>query len=199
MLMYRKDIFSYILIIFIFVISLRLIKDSEFYNLKCIKSELDGNKYCVRDRNDIKGAVDILAKINIKLKKLIMNCNKNYSKMDCVKRILKNYNPKKIVETLPNSVHTAYSMNKGEKIAFCLNEEKNNNNNMIDENTLTFVAIHELSHIGTSDIGHTDEFWKIFKFLLKEAVKINIYNPVDYQKKPKSYCGMKITDNPYYL
>ena len=61
-----------------------------------------------------------------------------------------------------------------------------------------FVALHELSHIATKSIGHTTEFWNNFKFLLQEAVKIKIYEPVNYKKKPKNYCGMKITDNPYY-
>jgi len=197
--MNRKDIFSYILILFILIILLQLLKDSDIYNLKCIKSDLDGNKYCVRDRNDIKSAVDMLAKINIKLKKLITYCSENYSNVDCIKIIVRNYNPKRIAETLPSSIPTAYSKNKGEKIAFCLNKDKNNNNDMIDENTLTFVALHELSHLGTTDIGHTDEFWKVFKFLLKQSVKINIYNPIDYNKDPKNYCGMMITDNPYYL
>ena len=27
---------------------------------------------------------------------------------------------------------------------------------------------------------------------------MNIYSPVDYKKKPQKYCGMTITDNPYY-
>ena len=35
-----------------------------------------------------------------------------------------NFNPKKVMETLPTSKFTAYSENKGEKIAFCLNKEK---------------------------------------------------------------------------
>ena len=50
----------------------------------------------------------------------------------------------------------------------------------------------------TESVGHTKEFWQNFKFLLKNAVKIGIYKPVDYKNKPKNYCGMKITDNPYY-
>ena len=37
-----------------------------------------------------------------------------------------------------------------------------------------------------------------FRFLLKEAVNIEIYNPVDYSKHPQQYCGMEITDNPYF-
>ena len=61
-----------------------------------------------------------------------------------------------------------------------------------------YVAIHEIAHIATKSVGHTDEFWKNFKFLLQEAKEIGIYEPEDYKKNPKNYCGMKITDNPYY-
>jgi hypothetical protein len=46
--------------------------------------------------------------------------------------------------------------------------------------------------------GHKREFWQNFKFLLEQAKAANIYNPVDYKKNPESYCGMEITDNPYY-
>ena len=34
--------------------------------------------------------------------------------------------------------------------------------------------------------------------LLEEAVKMNIYTPINYKKNPQSYCGMDITDNPYF-
>ena len=71
-------------------------------------------------------------------------------------------------------------------------------NKLIDINTLTFVALHELSHIMTSSIGHKQEFWSNFKFLLENAKEANIYQPIDYKKNPTNYCGMKITDNPYY-
>ena len=36
------------------------------------------------------------------------------------------------------------------------------------------------------------------KFLIKNAATMGIYKPVDYKKKPKRYCGMTISDNPYY-
>ena len=65
-------------------------------------------------------------------------------------------------------------------------------------NTLTFVAIHELSHVMTKSIGHKQEFWENFKFLLENAKEINVYNPVDYKKSPQEYCGMQITENPFY-
>ena len=69
---------------------------------------------------------------------------------------------------------------------------------MIDENTLTFVALHEMSHLATKSIGHKDEFWENFKFLIEQANKINIYTPVDYEKQKAEYCGMTIKDNPYF-
>ena len=77
-------------------------------------------------------------------------------------------------------------------------EYKKNGGKLIDLNTLTFVAIHELSHIASKSIGHNEEFWNNFKFLLEEAEIIGVYKPEDYKEDPKNYCGMKITDNPYY-
>ena len=98
---------------------------------------------------------------------------------------------------LPTSELTAFSENKGEKIAFCLNTTKEGNK-LIDINTLTFVALHELSHIMTVSIGHKQEFWQNFKFLLQNAKIAGIYDPINYKKNPKQYCGMNIHDNPYY-
>ena len=94
---------------------------------------------------------------------------------------------------------TAYSENKGEKIALCLNKnKKKGEDELIDINTLTFVALHELSHIMTKSIGHKQEFWENFKFLLENAKTAQIYNPVDYNKNPSEYCGMTLSDNPYF-
>ena len=43
--------------------------------------------------------------------------------------MVENFNPTTIKETLPTSEYTAYSENKGEKLAFCLNKKKSNNEN----------------------------------------------------------------------
>ena len=50
----------------------------------------------------------------------------------------------------------------------------------------------------TKSEGHKQIFWENFKFLLIAAKEANIYIPVDYKKKTQSYCGMDISDNPYY-
>jgi hypothetical protein len=36
------------------------------------------------------------------------------------------------------------------------------------------------------------------EFLLKEAKAAELHSPKDYKKSPQEYCGMKISDNPYY-
>lgn len=194
----RINIIRLLLVILIIIICIRIYNNSDYFNLKCIISDIDGNKYCVRERSKLKLAANKLAIVNKNLIKLVKYCKEKYSERDNIKRLVKGFNPKKICETLPTSKYTAYSENKGEKIALCLDKEKNGNGGLIDDNTLIFVAIHEISHIATKTIGHNDEFWRNFKFLLEEASKIGIYKPVDYKKNPKRYCGIKIKDSPYY-
>tara|TARA_Y100000992_G_C21211873_1_gene465898 strand:+ start:461 stop:1054 length:594 start_codon:yes stop_codon:yes gene_type:complete len=195
--MSQSDILGYILIVFVIVICIQLYRESDFLHLKCVVSSVDGNKYCVRDGKRVKEAADLLARVVNKCEKLVEHMNKKYPNDEKIKRLKDGFDPTKIMETLPNSELTAYSENKGEKIALCLRKKKQNSE-LIDENTLTFVAIHELSHIMTLSIGHEPEFWENFKFLLIGAEEINIYKPVDYKKSPKPYCGMPISDNPYY-
>lgn len=145
-------------------------------------------------------AADRLAEVNGNMSALVKHVREKYPTRDNVKRLVNGYNPQQIYETLPTSQYTAYSENKGEKLAFCLNSKKKTENEgeLIDLNTLTFVALHELSHIATESVGHTDEFWNNFKFLLEEAVKIRIYTPVDYSNSPTPYCGMEIHDSPLF-
>ena len=187
-----------LLIIFILIVAIKIYMDSDSFNLRCIISDVNGNKYCVRDRSKLELAADRLATINNKMNELVAHVGKKYPDQENVKRLVSGYNPKKIYETLPTSEYTAYSENKGEKLAFCLDTEKNSKGRLIDINTLMYVALHELSHVATKSIGHTSEFWDNFKFLISEAKAIGVYNPVDYKKEPARYCGMNITDNPYY-
>lgn len=195
--MKNESMFFYILVVFIIGVIIKLYLESDMFNLKCIISDVDGNKYCVRERSKLVEVADILARTTQKLKTLVKHMGEKYPDRENVKRLVKNFNPKQIQETLPTSVHTAYSENKGEKMAFCVTKKKNGTK-LIDENTLTFVAIHELAHVGTKSVGHKDEFWDNFKFLLENAKEIGVYTPQDYKKKPEEYCGMNITDNPYF-
>lgn len=196
--MNRLDILAYVMIFFIVAISIYMYWDSDAFQLKCIVSTIDGNKYCVRDRSKLQDAADLLAKITDKSKNLVEFMKEKHPNDDRVKRLVSGFHPQKVMETLPTSEYTAYSENKGEKIAFCLNKKRKGEDQMIDEHTLMFVAIHELSHVCTKSIGHKTKFWENFKFLLENAKEAGIHNPSDYKKKPTEYCGMNINDNPFY-
>lgn len=190
--------FGFIIILFIILIALKMYYESDVFNLRCIVSTVDGKKYCVRERKNIQKASNLLARTTEKIEYLVENVGQRFSNRENVKRLVENFNPTTIKETLPTSEYTAYTENKGEKLAFCLNKKKGDDDNLIDANTLMFVATHEIAHVMTKSVGHTEEFWNNFKFLLENAVELKLYTPVDYKKEPEGYCGMNITDNPYY-
>jgi hypothetical protein len=195
-----KETLVYVIILFVVGVCVYMyFKNSDMLQLKCIVSGVDGNKYCVRDRSKLQEAADLLATVTQKCKDLVSYMEKNHPEDGRTKRLVSGFNPKKVMETLPTSSYTAYSENKGEKIAFCLSpKKKNGEESLIDEHTLTFVAIHELSHVATVSVGHGTDFWENFKFLLENAKEAGIHEPKDYGKEPGKYCSMKIQDNPYF-
>jgi hypothetical protein len=67
-----------------------------------------------------------------------------------------------------------------------------------DYNTLLFVVIHEMAHIASVSEGHNSEFITNFKWLLQKAKEFGYYDPVNYQDNPITYCGVKVTNNPYF-
>ena len=72
-------------------------------------------------------------------------------------------------------------------------------NTFHDDNTIFFVVLHELAHIMTKSIGHNEEFWNNFRYLLKHCIEIKLYNYQDFNNKPEDYCGIQITDTPYKM
>jgi hypothetical protein len=192
-----NDTINYILILLIFsCVIYAFINYDELY-LTCIKSNKSNKTYCVRDNKNKGDVVDLFSNVSLRIDKLINYIIKEKKNKDNFKRLVTKYRHEKIYEILPTSTHTAYSENKGEKIALCSTKEKNGMK-LIDINTLMFVVLHELAHVMTVSIGHTDEFWDNFKQLLIVSEKINIYNPENYDETPVKYCGSFITDNPFY-
>jgi hypothetical protein len=192
------DLLGYIFIaVIVFAFIYIYFKKSDF-QLKCIISDVNGNTFCVRERTREKEAVDLLAKIAEKTKQFVEYLKNKFPEKENIKRLVNGFNPDTIKETLPNSKHTAFTENK-KNMYFCLNVKKDSvESELIDEHTLTFVALHEMAHIATKSIGHKSEFWENFRFLLEEAKMAGIHEPVDYKQEPAEYCSTKIKDNPYY-
>ena len=167
---------------------------NSFLNITYVKSTIDGRSYLVRNRDDKQKAADTLATLNKKLLQLIdYLVKKDGSNVD-IQRLKKNFDPDNISESTQYSKYTSYSVNKGEKIVFCIRSKKTNE--LEKDNILMFVALHELGHLMTKSIGHTEEFWRNFKFLLQESINIGIYIKDDFNKNPVEYCGTNITDTP---
>jgi hypothetical protein len=187
-------------IAFMVLVSWRIYTTSDAYNLKCVISGVDGKTYCVRDRAKLNKAADLFANVSRKCSQLVAYVAEKHPDDPKVQRLVEKFNPDVFCETLPTSEFTAYSENKGEKIAMCLNRKskEDTESNMINFHTLVFVAIHELAHIMTEQENHPQIFWQNFKFLIQNAKKAKIHFPKDYKKTPQEYCGMTIGDNPFY-
>jgi predicted metal-dependent hydrolase len=160
-----------------------------------VESIVDKEQYLVRNLKDKKAAADLLAKVRRNLCKVVLSLELQYPNKPSVIRLKQKFDPKNMTETEGNSKFTSYSVNKGEKVVLCL-RAKDKDESLIDANTVTFVALHEMAHVMTLSIGHKEEFWNNFRFLLREATKLGVYKCVDYEKEPQKYCGIEITQNP---
>ena len=160
-----------------------------------IESSVNGKKYYVRNLPDKNEAADKLANIGMSLQKLIDSLDeKDKEKGEDILRLKESFNSDYITENIPGSMYVAYSVNKGEELSICIREK--DTENFIDNNTIIFVAIHELSHIMTDELGHTKLFWDNMKYLLEKGSLVGIYKKIDYNKYPVMYCGMEIDSTP---
>jgi len=155
----------------------------------------NGTEYLVRNLPDKLEAANKLGKISDSLKNLVNSLGDSSSeKSASIKQLTDKFNPKQITENIPGSMYVAYSVNKGEELSLCIREK--DTEKFIDDNTIIFVAIHELSHIMTHETGHTPLFWDNMKYLLEKASSQGIYMPIDYKQNPVTYCGMDINSTP---
>ena len=170
------------------------------YPLIKVKSSIDGELYTVRDMPDKQNAADTMAKVRLKMNKLKLHLESTVPDKPQVQQLTRNFeaNANRFKEATPDAEHTSYSVNKGEEVHFCLRQREAGDESLVNEDIITFVAIHEMGHMITKTIGHGPDFWNNFARLLQEAEKIGVYTQRDFRAHPVSYCGMKITDNPLY-
>lgn len=172
----------------------RFSKNREKYTY--VKSDIDGYSYLVQNKySDSKHAANTLARIRMKFDKLVAHLKKEFPNDIRTKRIVERFDTRNIMENYDSSEFTSYTQNKGEKMVFCL-RTRNEKNELHQLNLITFVALHELAHVASDNLGHdSQEFWDNFAFLLENAVKIGIWKYVDYSKTPAEYCGTTTITN----
>lgn len=183
--------------------------DDKFYwskpdtrQLTCVIAGANGQRYCVRDTKNKQAAASLLGTVVTRCTEFVQRLAREHPHHPVAIRLRERFEPERMMESLPNSEFTAFSENKGEKIALCLTPKKDDaapNAPLIDDHTLTFVALHELAHVGTvSTEDHGPDFWRNFAFLLFNAQEQGIHDPVDYRTHPVKYCSMQINDNPLF-
>jgi hypothetical protein len=172
-----------------------------FYNKRnvVLVKGRDNNKYLVyNDKQKNESAIllnDIIDNM-FKLRDYLYENKSDYPEYEKYIILLNNNLNKDrsiIYENDPNSNLTSFSVNKGEEIAFCLKSKKNGKLHKL--NLLMYVAIHEMGHLACPEIGHTELFIKIFKFLTEVAIEIGVYKLVDYHQNPVEYCGMILSNS----
>lgn len=184
-------------IIIMLIIALTITFYYIYNNVYYIQSEIDKKFYLIKNTNNLspKEKADILAELNKRVDKLIYylsinynNNNKKLPKHKNVNLLLKRFSPELLGENV-FPFGTSYTFNKGSFIGMCI-DEKNK-----DINTMFFVLLHELAHVGSESVGHTQEFLDFFRFLLKTSIQLNIYEETDFKTTPKDYCGLNINQN----
>lgn len=173
-------------------------------------SNLDGKEHPVQcEYADREKAADLLADLNVTAYQLIEHLNRKYGDKNndrgkITRNLTKRYRGvDRLVETDPNNSlnDTAYTLDKGYLVSMCLRKSKDKNlSDFHSKNLLTFVFIHELTHIGANVQQHPQRFWDAFKWMLQEAVEAGLYSPVDYATDPIQYCAeaLKVSYSPLY-
>lgn len=167
-------------------------------NLIKEKSQLDGETYKVLNKTNSMKTANILSKIKKNFSIIVNYLNTNIKKYPKKEYIIKNLvNRTKNLEITErpddsDEYVTSYTLNKGELMVICLRSKFLRT--IHDFNIIFYVCIHELAHIASNNVGHDEEFKNNFKFLLKEAIKLNLYTPIDYRKTPVDYCGITVDE-----
>lgn len=156
----------------------------------------NNEKYLVQNRQDRQNAADIIHEIRSRILKLITILDHD-DKLPFDKRYISNakYKLETTVfrESIENSNHTSYSVNKGEEIVLCLRSRVTHD--IHDINILMYVAVHELAHVICPEIGHTRLYNIIFQYILYVATIHDLYRYENYTQYNKEYCGIAISQN----
>ena len=159
----------------------------------------DGQSYDMQNLPHKEKAVALLANIRANLVKLheYYRNTPNVAQDPPIARFIERFSPDVFCENDMQSPDTSYSENKGQRIVVCLRDKTNPPQYpLVPQNTVMFVMLHEMAHLMTETVGHTQEFWTNFKRILADAVQLGIYQPENYAQSPVKYCGMTITDSP---
>ena len=192
-----STVIVFIIFILFFTIIISIINEHSELFLEYRVASHNNKTYGIQEEfNESHKAIELLAKLHEEMDKFVNDLSKKYPKDERISRLVHGMKSIKIEEA-PNDDGSSYTINKGELMALCLRHKKGEHP-FHDYNTLQFVMIHEMAHITSISEGHNQEFINNFRFLLREAKTLGYYDPINYAQSPINYCGIKVTNNPYY-
>ena len=195
-----------LLILFIILFCFFIIRCYCFSEIVYVKSSIDNKIYIIRrgskSQEFLTQSADTLALINSRVLSLIDHLESSLPNVHWVKNLKKNYSPTDIPiisEAAVDNRYTTFTINK-QDIHICL-RTRDHNERIYDINLLMYVVLHELAHLCNYTVsnepiqGHGPEFKQIFKTLVQESIKSNIYNYTNYKTDPQPYCGILINSS----
>ena len=172
--------------------------NNKYYRVK------NGNNTNKKIRSNLLAVLD--DKLNIIVNSLSNGGGNGGTNGIAVNRLIHTWNRGVTIKETGNmESDAAYVVNK-QYMSFCLKNFCNGtdcdgNISLENINLLTYVGIHELSHIMSDEIGHGDEFKTNFKYLLAYAKNLKykelpLYVDLTKLKKtPEKYCGVSIINS----
>lgn len=167
---------------------------------RCHKSR----KFEVIDMHDAKKADEILQTLDAYAVSVVAKLRSAYDGGSVspdkyryfVYAVINRYDGRKLAESAPNGIDTSYVTDKSRSLHLCLRDA---GYNFHDIETLKYVLLHEMSHMGTIEVEHSVEFTNNFRWLLHFLVERGLYVPVDYARMPVFYCNkINLNTNQYY-
>jgi len=186
-----------ILIVLLIVFILYIFYKNYYDGTVPVKSSIDSTNYNVIKDKDYQVKANNLAILKIKLNAIVDSLRTSDS-LECKRLVQKWDLGISMKETGKMENDAAYVINK-KNMSICL-REKPSGGNLENINILTYVAIHELAHIMSVEIGHGNEFIKNFKYLLEHSASVKYKDPIDSVEKnvytppreSKSFCGVDV-------
>ena len=138
------QIFVVLTVLLVLYVSYTMYTESDYFQLKCVISDAHQKTYCVRERKMLGQAADLLAGVADKLDRLVKHMQMDYPN-DEMEAHRSGATEQDQRDASHERAHSA-QREQGEKLALCLNEKKEDaDSRLIDENTLMYVAMHELA------------------------------------------------------
>jgi len=193
----NNDMLSKIILVVTFIILLYVYYHIWTFDATYVRSPLDNGEYLVQNLDQKEEATYILSlmhqKINMLREHFLTVKDSSYAPYQSyITQFCDRIKGIKLYENAPDGKYTSFTINKGDEMGLCLRSRKTGL--LHDQNLITYVVLHELSHVACPEQDHTELFKKIFIFMIGTAAKMNIYVIQDYQLNPQEYCGMTLDE-----